>query len=409
MRSAKAISISQDGTAIAILGKNYEVSKISLVTLNGKLTIDETNIGRIPEEEEGEQDTWSTVGFLNGVADPVVSRGRILYVLREGKYEKISLVDLVPGLFTTTMIWPEIAGGVLRLQARDRGQGKLRFSNVMYAVETGQFKATPVQELAVRVGPWPTFSDFSSKYIRSIPNPANPRTAFLVVGSREDPANEQRIANVSMEDTSSGQQAQLEAAPGFLRSLAFSDGDEAVAVRDSQSTFRIITGLWSTPREGSSEFTVKIPNVIQATPVRSGWSIARPTLAVTKTPSTWRLGWLTTQGIMVLDADADSNGLGKPRWPPLTPSARDLEAVTKLRFSGDGRVLITLEPKWQQSTKLRIYDLSDERRDFIRRLSDDGLVAEACRIAQEHEDSNQFTSAEMNAWPLIGASQPCER
>lgn len=126
-------------------------------------------------------------------------------------------------------------------------------------------------------------------------------------------------------------------------------------------------------------------------------------LAAVRTGGQLKLAWMTASGIATASGPINGKLAG--------PSAVNSQLLTgelngsKLQFSTDGELLFLLQqPFPQRPLKVRVWDLSNERKQFVSRLSEDRLVKTACAIVWNEQrallTTGQADSETKRACPL---------
>ena len=206
----------------------------------------------------------------------------------------------------------------------------------------------------------------------------------------------------------------LEGAPETGGAVAIARGCEWVAVRDDSNLNLHLVPINqnATSRRRTVQIELEkydgivgLPNAQQTQPMFAAAPLpARRGL---------RVGWSTARGLAFVDIPPDQSGVstlasGKNQMLAGVDSGY---ALGWLSLSPDGSAaLMTRQQTWGSPVQTRAFDLNfEKRKKYLKNLSTDKLIAEACRIAKFQNDSNEMESWEQEIW--LGKQnswQPCE-
>jgi hypothetical protein len=185
----------------------------------------------------------------------------------------------------------------------------------------------------------------------------------------------------------------------YVESVGFAHSDEAIVVRNSRHQISVFTAPQSPP------LRFELYEALQKNPVRPRFG--RPLMAAIKMGQSWRIAWVSPDGVVV--ADLHEGTFGQPvRFPPLLP-ASSLDAISRLEFSDDGNFLAGIsQAGFQEPMTYRVWDVGFERKRLIDSLNEDGLVKEGCAVAKLESGSNQFSDQETQLILRERFFQPCK-
>jgi hypothetical protein len=402
MFSAEAFGLSEDGKTIAFT-KNNQVHVADVTDLQHPRLIGSVGSSDNPPEPS-QLGPWSSVGFLSGLDEPVAYRdGQITMWRGQGNdltKQVLNLNQLVDLGALKRTPFVEIAGGVIR--ATVWGQPKLMFQDVHYDAATKRLVAHPIREISDTGQFWPTYSESSSLMAFVKPVQGDSTQSDVVIASRSgDKRSDVRLLNPKPEQFD---ETIPEGRQPYLRSLAFSTRDETILVRDAPDRF-----FRFDLKDGNigNKATLTIPpDAAKLGTVRPAFFSPRPLLAGTQLGDKSRLAWLTLKGIVEIET-SEKFEFVQVNEPLLLPSISSLESANKLRYSGDGEMLMLFRQAAPGHVELRVWNTSDRRKSSLSDLSDGALRSEACKIAGFEEGGSKFTPDELK-WVRIGRRQPCE-
>jgi len=261
------------------------------------------------------------------------------------------------------------------------------------------------------VGLWPTYSEFSSRLSRIRNSTGGQSDLILTSRNNRTHSSTVRLSEpLKRQASGDGSESVLTQTLGpspqpFLRSLAFSNQDNSVVVRDNGNTF-LLFPLRAGDLGERFEITIPAVAATQRAP-RPAFFTPRPLLASVLVGEKWRIAWLSEKGVILIRGEL---GSGAPllKWPPLLPSISSLDSASRIRFSDDGEKLVLVQQRGGGQANVRVWDLSEARQLAIRGMTHGSIRREACRVAALEEHGNKFTQDEQASWLNVSETQPCE-
>jgi hypothetical protein len=409
-------------------GLDQSGTRLSLLNADGKVSI--YNISSDKFEPEPTLSTpgnilasWNTgVGFANGV--PVVIRDGILYSKAAERGQKVN--ELVPPELKNTQLFPDIAGGAVRLQLWNANEGVTDVTTLRTVMghpgENASESPAPPQNTVMMEStgfarlPWtrsrrvPTLSDVSSyaAYLVNKENGGknNKEERELMVQSLSDPYVKTVLGNVASVSEPGGAPSGSAQTMSFVSSLAFSQDGSAVISHSTPDRLEV----FPLDAKQGAPLGIRISSMKDFAP--GSWPQSRPLLAATKIGEQWRFAWFvvpqrdekSAPGLVVVDAHAKASAAAVRRFSG--PLLTGLENGWKLNFSRDGGYL-TIQQRASGRNQVRVFNLTDERRNRISDMTNQKLQREACEVAARTGESKlqQF-------WMTIffgeNGSQPCQ-
>jgi hypothetical protein len=358
----EAVGLDKAGTRIARLAQDGTVSIQTLGSASAAMPF-----GQVPAGERKGNEPWgSAIGFIDGMTDPVVYRTGALWIRRDGAWQPTPVKDLYPLDFkrAQNIPWIEINGGSIRLSVWNSADSLMNYQLIGLSSDTKTLIQTARVTIAQPVGLWPERSTSSDRVV-TLERSAKHPTLEVVLQDLRDENSRAVIEEINVE---------FDGQP-YLRSFAFAGSEDAIAVRDSNSRFRVIP----TKPGGGGKQTFEIPDGLNEPAHRRFFAAMRPVLGATKTENRWLFAWVAKGGVQTM-IGLPGVAKGIQFTPaPLLPEI-PLDSISQLRWTGDGRFLVVVGQRgWQEPFSYRVWEFPQPE---FAKLTDAELVTRACEVAK---------------------------
>jgi hypothetical protein len=397
-----AIGVSMDGQRLAVLlGDKVTVAMIDADQLKqvAEYTLSPSSASDKGLGRQGlNLPRPSTVGFINGLANPVAYKNGLLYYWTEGAARGFELKDLIPEKFLKADFppWLDISGGVIRVALWKMGKGEFDYMLLRVSTEGGKiaFSSTGPMTIKFRSVFLPIFSQHGPEFAYLDP------PSSIAVASLFDPDHAKLVGteNGPQSLDEQGNQAspmQKLTPETFVPSIAFPVNAPGLIVRTEKTSIQYLSGT-----DGHDRRSFEIPKDIQTDPQKSSFFSLLPLLAAQKSSGgDWRFAWLGLGGIVVMQTkEAEPLGSAAPK-PPFLAGVPGLDTIRGLRFSADGRYLtVVAQRRFGDVMKYRVYDLSSERYDELKNMKGNEVAKEGCRVAKIDDASVKQPDSAVDAF-----------
>jgi hypothetical protein len=408
----EAVGLASDGASLALLNADRAiVVPVDSLTILDRDKYSEFKLAKEVIFSQGEEGAAPSnlpitpaIGFVQGLAGPVVYRGGMLYYWVDRQSRGVSLNKLLPKIFLDSPLPQgiDISGGVIRVWLWRFGATDMDYVLIRAVGERSRDDVF-VSSAPMKVSWKSVFSPVVS--LRS------PEAAYI---DREENLEKTGASSFSVKRISFSEPSTIlfgaitEALPeegrgslrsdAFVRSLTFPVNADGIVTRSERNKFEYFSGA------GAESLTFRILSAMQSDPQRPAFFSLRPLLAAQQSvnsPKNWRFAWLGQNGIYVMESEGGDQR-GRPvSWPPLLAGEFGIENARALAFNPNGNVLTLVTQKgFREKVKYRIYDLTDARRAAISTMNAVHLQNEACRVART-ERVAQFSS---DTWSFLRRS-----
>jgi Novel STAND NTPase 1 len=401
------------GGRFEAVGVDATGARIARMTSSGAVSVQDlgrggatSSVGTIPASVPIPGAPWGpAIGFVAGLGQPVVYRNGSLYYWAGSAFKAASVVDdLLPPSFGQANIPPmlEINGGMIRLSLWNQQQRSISYAlfqprSVSGGVKFEQLAGPAVVRLEAVVLPTLSHDSHWFAQVRTIAT----KTPQIVVGKLSIPTSP---AKVDLPDGSAGEAATSSDAGRelieFPFSVAFTPDNQLLAVRDKEDEVAVIGLQADTP---SAPVLFSVPPDMRGF-YRAPWLFARPALAAVDTGELYLFAWLDRDAF--LRVFAARSGLPSVFSQTDLPLLTDADGATSLRFSADGRFLTLVQFRGTQESRYRVWDLSEDYANEVRRMGPEAMRKQACRIAGL-DQSPLFNTLEESIWLDGNSFQPC--
>ncbi|MGY3120312.1 hypothetical protein ACVWXQ_004249 [Bradyrhizobium sp. S3.14.4] len=409
MWSAEAVGLSGDGERVAFIRDNK-------IFIGGVYDKEAKELGTVgtpnAPPSAAQMNPWISIGFISGLSDPVAYRNGQFTFWASGEKKVIDLKNIINMSNLPRAPFVEIAGGAIRLTTFDQA-GKLLFSDLRFDAATNSLAPDEDNEMRDIGVIWPTYSEFSSRLLVIQNAPEDRGRSTLVIATRNSKRRNTSVelsgpAKQPGSDGLGGISSQVSGQPApqpYLRSIAFSNQDKSIVIRENSGTLLVFP---LKDGEATEKVEIPVPEIAAAYGApRPAFFTPRPLLASVQVGNERRIAWLSEKGVIFIRSEFGSRA-PLLRWPPLLPSLSSLDSASKMRFSDDGEKLVLVQQRGAGQANVRVWNLSEARRLAITKMTNSALRREACRVASLEEHGNRFTQDEKASWLSVSGTQPCE-
>jgi hypothetical protein len=412
----EAVGLASDGASLALLNGDRAI----VVPTDPRAPLDRDKHGEFKFNEvvSSQKDEAAApsnlpialaIGFVEGLARPVVYKGGMLYYWIGQKSYPVSLAKLLPSKLLESPLPQgiDISGGVIRVWLWRFGATEMDYVLIRAASDRTQddiFVSSKPMKVSWKslVSPVISLRSPEAATIDREPDPEKPgELQYLlkrIIFSEESIAPFGTIAEAPPEQ---GQRGGSPRPEEFIRSVAFPLNAGGIAVRSDRKRFQYFSESGESP-------TFPILSAMQSDPQRPSFFSLRPLLAAQQSVNnrkTWRFAWLGQSGIYVMESEGGDEPARPVSWPPLLAGEFGIENARALTFNPDGNVLTLVTQKgFRENVKYRIYDLTDKRREAISAMDVVALRSEACRVAR----TERVARSSADTRPFFNKSFSCD-